>query len=311
MTTATAESTTQQLVNNLPEPQDLKDDPDCLPCEKIFFAEEERAPDERTRDQLRYYANKLGVRPKYIPNSSLRKTVAKELTIQGHKRIVNVPLFTAIDPAIDTSPARVAAAANQALRVLSGGICGWHDKEFMDFMSLGGMTIGLGSHRARSLKTDDIDTDDSVERTAVSSQLYGWKQTRSKQLSVKTKLMKGFFGSKTVPDGEQLVEVNLSDDAQRTTHWAAYFAALPGRIPPEAVEKIKFFTRKVAGDSSYIKVMLICEADWKQVAGLTHVEPKSKDPLIVMKCFDHYLYLDRFDCTAAEEHLAREHAVSV
>lgn len=84
--------------------------------------------------------------------------------------------------------------------------------------------------------------------------------------------------------------------------------AIPGMIPPEAralIHKAKEVANRTRSD-----VRLIVEADWK-LAGVTDVAPKARDPLIVLIKGDNIALLGRFDCTAAEEYVAREHAVRV
>lgn len=84
----------------------------------------------------------------------------------------------------------------------------------------------------------------------------------------------------------------------------ALYCTIPGYIKPEDRQKIrdaKELADKVGGDCR-----LLVEANW-QVA--EHIVARNVDPLIVIRKGNDLAYIDRFDCTAAEEHLAREHAV--
>ncbi len=92
--------------------------------------------------------------------------------------------------------------------------------------------------------------------------------------------------------------------------WFAILAAsLPGFIPQASRETIQ--AAKKAADTCGGDVRLIVEADWKVVAEGRGVDPRSADPIIVLVKDDAVLYVGRFDCTAAEEQLAREHAVKL
>ncbi len=86
----------------------------------------------------------------------------------------------------------------------------------------------------------------------------------------------------------------------------ALYSTIPGYIPPEYREKIRRANGiALATDGA---VRLIIEADWKLAEEVT-VTAKQADPLIVIVKKDTVAYIDRFDCTTAEENLAREHAV--
>lgn len=84
-----------------------------------------------------------------------------------------------------------------------------------------------------------------------------------------------------------------------------YSSIIPGMIPKEYREKIKEtqkLAKKVGGEC-----LLLAEANWTLLR-----EERRKvnpDPLIVIRIDEQLVYVDRFDCTPAEEHLAREHAV--
>lgn len=87
-------------------------------------------------------------------------------------------------------------------------------------------------------------------------------------------------------------------------HAIALYCTIPGYIKPEDRQKIrdaKELADKVGGECR-----LLVEADWKVAE---HIVARNVDPLIVIRKGTDLAYIDRFDCTAAEEHLAREHAV--
>src|SRR5690606_1696330 len=88
-------------------------------------------------------------------------------------------------------------------------------------------------------------------------------------------------------------------------HFYAFYATIPGYIKPEDREKIhaaKELADKVGGDCR-----LLIEADWREAGHMA----RTVDPLIVIRKGDDIAYIDRFDCTAEELPLAREHAVKV
>lgn len=87
---------------------------------------------------------------------------------------------------------------------------------------------------------------------------------------------------------------------------AVYYTMLPGLIPAQARDEIRAL-KKVA-DACGARVALIAEANWK-LAEEAILPPRSADPLICLVKGDTTIYISRFDCTAAEESLAREHAV--
>ncbi len=85
------------------------------------------------------------------------------------------------------------------------------------------------------------------------------------------------------------------------------YCTIPGFIPQEYRDKIATTTEMAKSIGGQCR--LVVEANWKLAAeGST---PAPADPLIVIVRGDTIAYIDRFDCTAEEEHLAREHAVKV
>lgn len=111
----------------------------------------------------------------------------------------------------------------------------------------------------------------------------------------------------------------LEDHAERNATWGVprgrrsesicltHYCTIPGNIKEEDRRKIwdaKHLADKVGGECR-----LIIEADWKIAS--EQILARAVDPLIVIRKGDDLAYIDRFDCTAEEEHLAREHAIQV
>ncbi len=87
-----------------------------------------------------------------------------------------------------------------------------------------------------------------------------------------------------------------------------YYTVIPGHIPPDyrmMIHRLNAVAKRCGGD-----VRLIVEANWKGVKE-SRLAPIQRDPLLVIVKDRTIAYIDRFDCTAVEEHLAREHAVRV
>ncbi len=87
-----------------------------------------------------------------------------------------------------------------------------------------------------------------------------------------------------------------------------YYTNVPGQIPPahrQTILSMQAIAKKHDAD-----VRLIVEANWLEVKA-DKLAALAKDPLIVIVKGETIAYIDRFDCTAREENLAREHAVKV
>ncbi len=107
--------------------------------------------------------------------------------------------------------------------------------------------------------------------------------------------------------GKGSVNEAFHENKQRTLFFVLY-CTLPGFIQPENRTKIR--EAKTIADKTNSDLRLIIEADWRLATTAPGLAQK-KDPLIVLMKGDSVAYLDRFDCTAKEENLAREHAVKV
>ncbi len=95
---------------------------------------------------------------------------------------------------------------------------------------------------------------------------------------------------------------------ERRGNFFAMYCTVPGFVPPSArtaIMRAADIAKATGG-----KLRLLLEAKW--VLASVHPVPSAKaDPLIVIVKGTSIAYIDRFDCTAAEEHLAREHTVRV
>ncbi len=251
---------------------------DCLPCEQVFAKVD--APDV-DRDFLEAVAKGMGTTAKRIPMASVRQTRKGYLDLM-------LPTFALLDP-FYAHPRGAAYTAVQAM--------GW--------------VAWRGSSRSMARLAISPEAMRSVMGELGPSPFPG-----SGVIVGEVGLFGSFMGDP---------RVELTGDSLDSNRWmdptpavkAAYkdvpgnlrfalYCTLPGMIPTEYRDKIlkaRDVAKEVGGD-----LRLIVEAHWK-LAATAVVAPRSADPLIVIVKGDNIAYIDRFDCTALETQLAREHAV--